>query len=250
MFSLVGFAEDVDVDVTLTNVAAIPDVHVFTAGDDIRVPSFLANIIGLAVVSESDLVIAQLQAPSLRSIINIDVLPVAINAVVWGDPPEVNMFPMNPIRLMADESIQGFVGGDSIAAEFQVMLVWLSDGAHPPVVGNIYTIRATAGITSVEAVWTSGPLTFSQTLPVGTYQIVGMRAQGAGLLAARLVLVGATHRPGVQGVVTLDSLDVALHRFGHMGVFGEFHTNTPPTVEVMGRSGTAQNFAFDLIRVG
>src|SRR5207247_1836789 len=99
--------------------------------------------------------------------------------------------------------------------------------------GAIYTIRATAAVALAASTWVNGALTFSQALPYGTYQVVGMRARGANLAAARLVFVGQPFRPGVAGVNALGNVDPFHFRYGNMGVFGQFDSTVPPTVDCL-----------------
>jgi len=97
--------------------------------------------------------------------------------------------------------------------------------------------------------WTNGALTFSQTLPRGTYQIVGMRANSAGLRAARLVVPGYSWRPGCIGCDADSDLAADRFRHGKAGVWAEFSHDAPPTVDFFSASAdTAQVVLLDLIK--
>ena len=125
----------------------------------------------------------------------------------------------------------------------------MQDGPSAPVNGEILTIRATASITLVDGVWTNGNITFDQVLPVGDYNIVGMRAEGTGLVAARLVIQGYPWRPGIVGRTTVAQDDLDMMRFGRSGVLGTFNNNVPPTLDAIGATGTTQVIYLDLIKV-
>lgn len=250
MHHLSAWYESIDPAGALVPITAVNDQAVFAQGDDIRVPPALPNIIGQAVLgADASLARGQIQSPSLRSFANVDVEPV-VAAAVFGSPPEALFHPMSPIPVTADEAVNVYVESDPAAAAVHYGLVWFGDGPQNPIPGNIYTVRATAGVTLSAGVWVNGALTFASSLPQGRYQVVGMRARGANLVAARLVFVGGTWRPGVPAVNAIADEDVAFFRYGRSGTYGEFHTNTPPSVDCLGVTDTAQIFMMDLLRVG
>lgn len=250
MHHLAAFYESIDPGGALVPIAAVNDSQVFTSGDDVRVPNDLPNIIGQAVLTgAANLVRAQIQSPSLRSFANLDVEPI-VGAVVFGSPPEALFHPLSAIPVTAEEAVNVYIESDPAAAEAHYGLIWFGDGPQTPSPGQIYTVRATSAVTLAAGTWVNGELTFASSLPQGRYQIVGMRARGTNLVAARLVFVGGTWRPGVPAVNAIADEDVHAFRYGRAGVFGEFHTNTPPSVDCLGVTDTAQAFMLDLIRVG
>jgi len=193
---------------------------------------------------------AQLQSPSLRQVANIDIEPVALG-LVFGDPSEVAMHPSNPIPLRGDESLNFLVNTDPGGAELHYGLVWFGDGPQQSVSGDIFSVRSTLSVTAVANAWINGQLTFGQDLPVGNYDVVGMRVRGAGLVAARLNFIGAAWRPGVAGAEAIND-NMGMHfRYGKMGVWGTFHTNTPPSVELIAAAGAGTfTVILDLIARG
>ena len=250
MHSLVAYYESVDPAGAFVNLNAVPDQHVFVSGDDIRVPYKLNHVIGSAVAI-NDLTVApraRLESPSLRSFVNYDLQPI-VNGLVFGNPPEGILFPDAPLVLTPDESLNLAVLSNPAAAVVHYGLVWLADGPQPPVKGAAFSVRATAAATLSAGLWVNSAVTFSQTLPAGKYQIVGMRAVGTNLVAARLVFIGAAHRPGVAACNLAADNDHYLARRGGLGVFGEFDSNTPPSVDCLGVTDTAQEFVFDIMRV-
>lgn len=237
MFHLSAFGESIAPNSSLINAAAISDDTVFTSGDDLRVPADLPFLIGeAALVDASGHVEAQLQSPSLRRIANHNIAPVD-NGLLWGDPLAQNMHPESPTPLQGDEAVNFLVDNTEAVAALHYCLVWFGDGPQNPVTGPIYTIRATGSLTAIADEWVNGSLTFGIDLPVGQYNIVGMRAEIAGGVAARLNFVGGAWRPGVPAVVNEDDNTSPIFRMGRLGVFGQFHTNTPPTIDVLAAAG-------------
>lgn len=231
------FAEDLVPAATLVNVAAINDELITTNGDDMRVPIQLPFLAGMAaLISATVPAQAQFQSPSLRQVANVDVEPVALG-LTFGDPVEVSMHPMNPLPLRGDESLNFLVNTTASPAEFHYGLAWFSDGPQQQVNGNMFSVRSTMSVTADEANWVNGALTFGQDLPVGNYDVVGMRVRAAGLVAARLRFIGGAWAPGVPGVLTMGHNASEFFRFGRMGVWGSFHTNTPPSIDILAATG-------------
>lgn len=250
MFHLAAYYQSVDLGGVLTAINAVPDQALFTSSADIRVPKELANVIAAAgLTASTTLTSAQLQSPSLRSLVNHDLEPL-VGAVTFGSPPEGIYFPMSPIALVPDEALNFYFNTDNAGAAAHYGLVGLADGPQQEVQGEIFTVRVTSACTLAAGAWVNGNLTFSQTLPAGRYQVVGMRSRGTNLVAARLVFPGGRFRPGVGAVNAVSDLDPYWPRYGRMGVFGEFEHLLPPTVECLGVTDSAQTHFLDLIKVG
>jgi len=244
-FTLVAFTET-QTSTALVNVAGLADPHVRVVGDDIYVPVALPNLAGCHFIG-STTTLAQLASPTLRRLANPDIEPID-TATEPGSPPAVHDNFASPKALEGGEALNALMANS--AAGYTHVLVWFSDGPVTPVTGEIFTIRATNSSTLAAYAWTNGALTFSQTLPRGTYQIVGMRYQGAGALAARLVIPGYSWRPGCPGCDADADLDHPRFRKGQAGVWGEFSHDAPPTVDFLSVSAdTAQVVHLDLIKI-
>jgi hypothetical protein len=250
MFTLCGFYEAQDGAAALHNLTAVPDPHITVSGDDIRVPRGMAYLVGEIALSDADVALtdARIVAPSLRRICNIQIEPI-INALVFGSPPEQLLHPESPTPLKEDESLQFQINSDDSGTAKEYGLLWFSDGVQSSVSGRMYSIRATASATLVAGQWVNSALVFAQALAVGEYEIVGLRARGTNLVAARFEFVGGAWRPGVAAVNAIGDEDHRLNRFGRLGSFGRFHTTTPPTMEFLGETDTSQEIVMDLIKI-
>lgn len=250
MFTLVAYYESIDPAAVLAEIAAVPDQHVFTTGDDIRVPNIMSNMIGeVALTAQINLLSARISSPSLRAVALKDMEPI-VAGVVFGSPPEAIMHPLSPNPLAVDEALNLLINSNPAAPGAHYGLVWLGDGPQAPVTGNIFTLIATATVAQSVSLWVNGNLTLGQDLPVGVYQIVGMRCRSIDAVAARLVFRGGAWRPGCPVVNALSDLDPPIFRMGRMGVWGEFEQTTPPSLDVLGGVATAQTILLDLIKVG
>ncbi|MFQ6006120.1 MAG: hypothetical protein ACE5OQ_11515 [Woeseia sp.] len=250
MQHLVGWFQDVDQGAAAADIDVIPDETLFAQGDIIRVPEAMNLLQGVAMVSAATtFTSAQLQAPSLRTLTDFDILPVARTAT-FPNPPSLAWLGNNPMSLIPNESLTFNTNTDHAAAIEIYGFVWLADTPPAAVNGEIFSVRATAAITLVDGAWTNGDLTFTQDLPFGDYDVVGFRAESANLIAARLVFPGGRWRPGVPGANDPADVDAPQFRYGMSGVLGSFNSNSPPSVDMIGVTDTAETVILDLIKTG
>jgi hypothetical protein len=246
MFHLIGYEQSVS-NAALAAITPIPDPTLRIAGNDFYVPNTLNNIIGAAAMinSAAATLRAEVQSPSLRATLNLDVSPI-MNGLVCGSLPRVSRFNDVAVPLAVNEPLDFFFQNG--AAVMNRGFIWLADGPVKSVTGKIYTVRATGAAALVTATWVNSALTFGQTLPAGHYQVVGLRVWGANLVAARIFFVGGPWRPGTMAVNSEDNNEWSDYRWGNFGVWGEFDNTTPPTMDFMGITDSAQVVYLDLIK--
>jgi len=252
MQHLVAYYQNVDLGNVLTAINAVADPSLYVVGTQVRVPTELPFLGGAVLQTPAaTLTDMQIQTPSLRDMFYPSLMPLSSSQVTANTPKAIPYFQRNPLPLKGMEQMQMYVQTDDAAVQDHWGLVWLQDGPLQKVEGNIFSIRATASVTLATGSWVNGQITFGQQLPVGDYQIVGMRATGASLIAARCVLTGYPWRPGVYASTAANGGDNPGHRFGESGVLGTFNSNFPPSVDFFGNTGgTSQSLVFDLIKVG
>lgn len=231
----------------LTALTPIPDGTVQIQNNDIFVPKGMNQLVAAAAMinSATATLRAQVQAPSLRSILNFDIGPI-VNGLVFGSLPPMNRLWQTPLQLQDNEPLDVFVQNG--AAVMNRAFLWIADGAVKPTTGKIFTLRATGAASLVTASWVNTAITFGQTLPSGHYQCVGFRAWSANGCVARLFFKNSPWRPGVP-MGNAEAHDTwPDFRYGNIGVLGEFDNTVPPSVDVMGITDTAQVFFLDLIK--
>lgn len=252
MFTLVGWQESVDPDDVLVNVAACADQHVAVSGDRIYVPE-LNKLIAEYAAQASGAYAAQLQCPSLRRNALLDIAVIQQGLSPSGAESFYPHFDC-PISLDVNEGLEAFIKKPADGAAVATILAWLADGALTSVVGEIFTVRVTATITSILGQWVNGALTFSQTLPVGRYAIVGasMMESGGDLIAFRFVVAGYGWRAGGLATNNYGANSHRLQRYGGMGVWCEFDSTTPPTLDILAAAAAEQTIVgyIDLIKTG
>lgn len=234
-------------EAALTAITPIPDPTIRVAGNDFYVPKDVPQLIyGMAMINSAAATLrAQIQSPSLRATLNIDLAPIA-NGLVFGSLPPRMDLRFTPLALIPNEPLDVFVqnGANVMNRAF----LWLADGPVKPTQGKIFTVRATAAASLVTATWVNSALTFQQTLPSGHYQIVGIRAWSANGCVARVYPVGWAWRCGVPMGNAEANLEWEDFRWGNSGVLGEFDNTVPPTFDFMGITDTAEVVFLDLIK--
>jgi hypothetical protein len=253
MMHLAAYYQSVDPAGVYTPLAAVQDPSINTNGNNIRIASAIPAIFGVAgLTASAGALSAQLRSPSLRTLNNMFVRPLAA-AVTFGDPPELMMMPRNARGMVPAEDLQFWTQSTPAAgAEAHYGLVWMSDGVLPTINGEIFTAGGTASSTLTAGNWVNSNIVFDQALPSGSYQVVGMRVEGANLVASRLVFPGGgdnTFRPGVPGSTAAGVVDGQYMRFGQLGVYGTFNQDNPPTLDCLGVTDTAQTVILDLIKI-
>lgn len=248
MFTTVAYETSAS-ESALTNIVPVPDVTVaLGTSNDIRVPVGLANVPYLAAMINSSAATlkAQLSTPKLRGTLLYDISPIN-NGLVFGSLPRLVRMPNTPLVLAELESMNFLVQNG--ANVMNRGLVWLSDGPMKPTTsGQIFTVRATGAASLVTATWVNTALTLGQTLPIGTYQIVGLRCWGANAVAARIVIPGYAWRPGAPCLNAEDNNEWGDFRLGGTGVWAQFQHTVPPSLDVLGVTDTAQVVLLDLIK--
>lgn len=246
MFTIVGYETSAS-EAALTAITPIPDPTVAVIGNDIRVPKGMNNVVAASAMinSASATLRAQIQSPLLRAVLNYDISPI-VNGLVYGAFPSLVRLWDTPLLLAELEPLDVYVqnGANVMNRAF----ITLADGPVKPVTGKVYTVRCTAAATLATATWVNSTLTFQQTLPAGHYQCVGMRTWSANGVYARIYFVGYAWRPGAPMLNAEANNEWADFRLGKIGVWGEFDNTTPPTVDFMGITDTAQVVYLDLIK--
>lgn len=250
VFTVVAYSELPTAGATYDAITAVSDPHLTVQGEDVIVPPEVPNVVAVYGVG-ANLTNLRLVSPSIRAMVPIDIVPVDKSATP-SDVSRVADYRSNPISLVPEEALNVQASNDAASgSETQVTaIVFLADGPITPTAGKIFTVKCTSDTELTAYEWTNGSLTFTQDLPAGRYQVVGMRAESPGLIAARLVFPGYSWRPGVIGRTSSSQPDIEMFRYGKFGVFGEFDHNRPPTVDFLSSSAdTSETVYLDLIKV-
>lgn len=191
---------------------------------------------------------ARLNYPSYRDLGLPEINPLNLVAEFTG---EVLLWSpgWNGPRVRKTEELGADVSNGASTVDTAAVIVCIADS--PPVAipgGRRFTVRGTTTQTLVANAWTLGGITLDQTLPFGRYGVIGIEAQGADAVAARLVFTDQTkYRPGCVSHETVGLGDrQQTMRYGRMGLLGTFEQTSPPNVELLGFTAGAETVAIIL----
>lgn len=252
MFTLVGWSESQAGTTTYQNIAAVPDNHLKVVGDYVYL-SALNNLIGVYACPGSEALFAYLASPSLRKLAYYDLAAIEIDVEPSALPP-INLFPESPIPLEQNEGLEFLIKSSATASVVMSAVAYLSDGAIAPVSGAISTFLATAGAAAANTVaskWSAVAITFRQTLPVGRYAVVGAKLVEDNAVAFRFIPIGESHRPGGIASGLVNESPPVQQRNGKMGVWFEFDSVTPPSVEILSHTAITADadLYLDMIKI-
>ncbi len=193
----------------------------------------------------------QLRAPSLREFIFPEITPATIAGAASGGNFYKN-YSQNFLQLDTNEGLNYYSdgGGDGTTAQGVYGVVILGDASPADQKGKIFSLYATTSIAAAPGSWANGIISLDQTLPVGNYDVVGLRVNASGGIAARLIFIGpsAITRPGVFISASAGTGTDNQFQGGNNGIYGTFNTTTPPSLEIIGGTSTTQSMILDLIK--
>ncbi len=116
--------------------------------------------------------------------------------------------------------------------------------------GNVFTMRVTSVTASVADTWTTVTLVFPDTLPHGTYAVVGLEYVAVTGTAARIIFDDQTWRPGCVGQVLINNQAPQLFKKGGLGEWGRFRSTAMPQFQVLNSAAVSvHTFFMDIVRV-
>lgn len=233
---------DVDLTPVQDDIVLISNAH-FLPQNDVQLKA--------AFVCGTTIARAKINTPSLRQITSPHIRPINLGNLPTT-LPAVADYRDNPLLLKGLEEIS-VLATQTAAGPTQVNCGLLVDTGATPIMpmGNDFTMRGTGTTTLVANVWTSVPITWSDTLPAGNFAIVGLQVKGATAILARLVVNGQNERPGCVAQTLLGDNGHVMFRKGGLGVWGYFNSTRMPVVQILANAAdTTQEVYLDLIRQG
>ena len=273
MFHTVAYAASAQgINATLTALPSITDQALRTTGNGYVVPSL--NHVPLIVAFGPSMTRAQISSVTLQQLAKQELKPLMTTFPTAGLATTPVELYGNPLDLTPFEELD--VNITNTASDGEYVIVWLSDGPLNPLpfspafsgpypaqqapgpggtptilTGQPFTLRATAAVTLTVAGWTLCQLTMDQNLFPGHYQIIGLEALSANIVAARFVAPGNAWRPGGIGRRVVSAPSMNRQRMGGWGVWAEFDSIQLPAIEVLAQvADTSETFDLDLIRTG
>lgn len=172
---------------------------------------------------------------------NLGLQPLLNPNVAWWGPNYPTLRAQEDVLLFATEA----TGGNPV-----IGLLGVGPMVEPLPAGEIYTVYATSTTAAVATTWTQVAYTLTQSLPQGTYAMVGSQISSTTGVAHRWTFPNQSYRPGFPSnlLETSQPWDGVLdRRLGKMGQFPQYNT---PLLEVLCTATDAAHQIFmDLIKI-
>lgn len=235
-------------DIVANDITPVPDELVSIQNGHL-VPQVDMQLL-YAYAGGAGITAARFITPSFRQITNPHIRPINL-AIVPVDEPNMADYTDNPLRVRGLEELQLEIAQTTGGAAVVVGVAGLSkQGLTPAPRGDIYTMQGTGTTTAVAGAWTQATITWADTLPNGTYAVVGFECVGVTCVAARLIFDDQWDRPGCLGQSLVSGNGPRLFRKGGLGVWGRFTTYRMPNVQILcNAADTAQTVYLDIIRL-
>ena len=228
--------------------AAVQD-NVLTITNDKILPSTNLNLQWAGACCAS-IISVRLNSPTLRQ-----VSPPYLTEIISGTAPTatdylVTDYRDNPLEFRALEEISVQGTHDNISDKRAFCIMSVSERNTPSPVGQPWAMRGTATTTLVANEWTSVAMTWEDSVPNGTYTVVGLKAQSNAAVAARLIFNDQVFRPGAMAVTSqyfpIDPIMVK----GRQGAWGNFSTTTMPTVQFLSSAAdSSEEVILEFVRI-
>jgi len=197
----------------------------------------------------ANLTAVTLVTPRSRMVVPPRLFPI-IQSITVPDRPHIFDRRHNPFKLNAVEevSLQMNIGGTANAQNVGVMF-W-GDRLDPVPPGDIYGLHGTSTTAAVSLQWTQLTVTWDQTLPAGTYAVVGSQVQSTNAIAHRIHFLDQVFRPGFLSLASVGNISDPSYYYGGWGKLGQFVTYAYPYLEVLvNGTDAAHDCVLNLVKV-
>lgn len=191
----------------------------------------------------------QIVTPTLRQVTGPFLTPI-IGAAVPGSTINIVDYRQRPLLLKPLEEIQVLATNSGAGPSQTTAVLALAPGSIPPAPnGTPFTLRGASTTAAVANVWSQIVPTWQDTLPVGTYSVIGLRHISTNGQAARLTFEDQYWRPGCISQAAAVNQFHDMFMKGLIGEFGRFNAYRIPTVEVLcNAADAAHEFYMDLVK--
>jgi len=192
---------------------------------------------------------ARLSTPKMRQVVLPQIRP--FNALLLPPTdPNVADYRANPFKLVKGEEVASLVTTNAAGPGVVTTILGLQVNREPMPAGDVYTMRGTSTTAAVANTWTDITMTYADSLPAGTYAVVGMEHFSATGKAARIICDNQYWRPGCLSINALGARAHDMFRKGGLGQWGRFENTSMPRVQVLDNAVAAVHEVYlDLIRL-
>ena len=189
-----------------------------------------------------------LTTPKSRTIVPPVLVPLN-GSMNTGDRVHIVDRRNNPFRLNMVEEVSLLINNSGATSASNVLVMFWGTSLDQVPAGDIYSIHGLSTTPAVPGQWTQLNMGWDQTLPQGTYTVIGSQHLGATAIAHRFFFRPQLFRPGFVSVQSGSNITEPSYYFGGWGVLGSFNTYTWPVVEVLcGSNDVAHDVVMNMIK--
>ena len=157
----------------------------------------------------------------------------------------------NPFTLRAIEEIDLQINMGGAANAIFTGILFVGDVLTPVPAGDIFSLHFTSTTAAVANTWTTITMTPDQTIPSGSYAVVGSQHQSATAVAHRINFRDPVMRPGFLSLTSLGNITDPSYYQGGWGTLGTFNTTAYPFMDVYCTAAdAAHDIVLNMIKVG
>lgn len=192
---------------------------------------------------------ARLNSPTFRQISQPFIYPVEL-ATGPTSNPAYQSFLDRPMKVPKGEEISMEALQSSAGAQQVTGVLFLGKDLVNVPSGDIITARFTATTTHTANLWSNIPYTLDQSLPNGTYALVGSRVESTSAIAHRWIIPGLFSRPGALSSRLVQNVQTDDFRNRRMGELGRFLNVALPILQVFSNIADTSDVGYmELIKV-
>lgn len=240
--ALLGTTVDTDISPLTDSVLLIQNGH-FVLQNDMYL---FAAYAGSATLTRTRIIL-----PSFRVVTTPWIRPIS-QATIPPNSPNLADYTGRPLRIKALEELQiSATSAIAMGTERFTALLALGDTITAVPQGDTFTLRGTSTTAAVANAWSQLTMAWQDTLPQGTYTIVGLGHESTNAIACRLIVNGQPWRPGSLSFNSFANRQNDLWLKGGMGAWGQFRSVAMPIPEVLCNAADAVHEVYlDFIRSG
>ncbi len=192
---------------------------------------------------------ARLVTPTFRSMTTPFIRPIS-NTAAWQYPQRFLNLKEESLIARKLEELQVLAFNGDAAPQRMTAVLGLQTRPEAAPLGPNYVLRGTSTTAATANAWSDVTVTWQDTLPQGTYAIVGGEHQSATGVCWRLILENEFYRPGGLSINALTNGADRLFRSGGLGAWGRFQNNAYPNLQVFASSADASHeFYLDIVKL-
>lgn len=191
-----------------------------------------------------------LTTPRSRQVVPPRLYPIQ-SSLLPPDRPHIWDRRSNPFILNRVEEVSLLANIGGAANAYNTAILFVGDQLDPVPAGDIYSLHGTSTTAATANAWTQVTVSWDQTIPSGTYLVVGSQHQSTNAIAHRWYFRYKPNKPGFLSLTSLGNMTDPSYYFGGWGALGRFDTTAYPFLEVLCNAADASHdIVMNMIKIG